>query len=306
MESNLHLYKIFYTVANTGNISRAADKLYISQPAISKSISRLEESLKVPLFVRNSRGVTLTDEGKVLYGHVKTAFDAISLGEENLKHISELGIGHIRIGVSATLCKYMLLPYLKDFVLKYPHIKITIKCQSSVHTLNMLEHNEIDIGLVGKSDTIKNLELFSLGEIEDVFVAASSYLENLELRELGGEHDFFKSGNLMLLDEENLTRSYIDSYFTENHIETDHILEISDMDLLTEFARIGLGIACVIKEFVKEDIASGTLTELPLPAPIKKREICFACSSKSSLSQSARTFLDFCSSYKTREQNSFS
>jgi len=75
----------------------------------------------------------------------------------------------------------------------------------------------------------------------------------------------------MLLDEENLTRSYIDSYFLKQHIETHHILEISDMDLLIEFARIGLGIACVIKEFVTDDISAGTLMELPLPAPIKKR-----------------------------------
>jgi len=294
MESNLSLYKIFYTVASTGNISRSAEKLYISQPAISKSIGRLEENLKATLFIRNSRGVTLTDEGKVLYSHLKTAFEAIAAGEENLKHISDLGIGHIRIGVSATLCKYMLLPYLKDFVLRYPHIKITIKCQSTVHTLSMLEHNEIDIGLIGKSDSIKNLELFPLGEIEDVFVATSSYLENLELREGSSKSDFFKSGNLMLLDEENLTRSYIDSYFLKHHIETHHILEISDMDLLIEFARIGLGIACVIKEFVTDDISAGTLMELPLPAPIKKREICFAWSSKTALSQSAKTFLEFC------------
>ncbi|SHJ05132.1 LysR family transcriptional regulator [Parasporobacterium paucivorans] len=300
MESNLALYKIFYAVANAGNISRAAEQLHISQPAISKSIGRLEKNLDIILFTRNSRGVSLTDEGKILYQYVNTAFEAISSGEENLRYMSKLGVGHIRIGVSATLCKYLLLPYLKGFVFQYPHIKITIKCQSSIHTLNMLERGEIDIGLIGKPEIAKGLDLYSLGEIEDIFVAAPSYLDNLDLRVPGGGKDFFKNGNLMLLDEENLTRSYIDGYLRRNHIQTEHILEISDMDLLMEFARIGLGIACVVREFVKDDIEQGGLVELPLPVPIPKREISFACSSATGLSQPGRLFWEFCTS--TREE----
>ena len=71
MNQNLSSYWIFYTVANAGNISKAAKELYISQPAISKSIQKLEENLGCKLFSRSSRGVVLTDEGQLLYGHVK-------------------------------------------------------------------------------------------------------------------------------------------------------------------------------------------------------------------------------------------
>ena len=80
MEKNLSSYRIFYAVANTENISRAAKELYISQPAISKSIQKLEENLGVKLFERSSRGVTLTPEGELLYTHVKSAFETLSLG----------------------------------------------------------------------------------------------------------------------------------------------------------------------------------------------------------------------------------
>ena len=112
MNQNLSSYWIFYTVANAGNISKAAKELYISQPAISKSIQKLEESLNCKLFSRSSRGVILTSEGALLYSHVKEAFEAIGSGEEKLKRSIELGVGHLKIGVSTTLCKYLLFLFV--------------------------------------------------------------------------------------------------------------------------------------------------------------------------------------------------
>ena len=145
MNQSLSSYRIFYTVANTGNISKAAKELYISQPAISKSIQKLEESVGCRLFSRSSRGVVLTDEGKLLYDHVRTAFETLTLGEEKLKRSIELGVGHLKIGVSSTLCKYLLLPYLKEFIRQNPHISISISCQSTNETLKLLEDNKIDM-----------------------------------------------------------------------------------------------------------------------------------------------------------------
>ena len=114
MNQNLSSYWIFYTVANAGNISKAAKELYISQPAISKSIQKLEDNLGCKLFSRSSRGVILTDEGQLLYGHVKEAFETLNQGEEKLKRSIDLGVGHLQIGVSSTLCKHILLPYLNS------------------------------------------------------------------------------------------------------------------------------------------------------------------------------------------------
>ena len=123
MEQHLSQYRIFYEVARCGNISRAAKELYISQPAISKAIGKLEESLGLSQFTRSSRGVQLTEEGEILFEHTREAFDALERGESELKRIQEFDIGHLRIGVSNTLCKYILLPYLKTFIHQYPHLK---------------------------------------------------------------------------------------------------------------------------------------------------------------------------------------
>ncbi|MCH1983230.1 LysR family transcriptional regulator [Ruminococcus sp. OA3] len=294
MDQNLSLYRIFYTVANTQNISKAASELFISQPAISKSLRKLEENLNLSLFLRNSRGVTLTAEGKTLYTYVSQAFDALQAGEEKLRQIQELGIGHIRIGVSSTLCKFTLLPYLEDFIKTHPHIRITIECQSTSHTLSLLRENKIDLGLIGRPETLPHLQFDSLGEIEDIFVATGTYLTNLTLRSADGNADIFKNATLMLLDKGNITRQYIDDYLALNHIETSNVLEISTMDLLIEFAKISLGVACVIKQFVQNELTSGELLEIPLEYPIRKREIGFAYPRQASQPGAVRKFIDFC------------
>ena len=298
MNQNLSSYRIFYTVANTGNISKAAKELYISQPAISKSIQKLEESVGCKLFSRSSRGVVLTDEGKLLYEHVSEAFETLTLGEEKLKRSIELGVGHLKIGVSSTLCKYLLLPYLKEFIRQNPHISISISCQSTNDTLKLLEDNKIDIGLIGKPENLKNIHFDFLEEIEDIFVAAKDYLRNLKARGIQKDH-ILQSSTLMLLDKNNMTRQYIDDYLQENQIIIKDSIDISSMDLLIDFARIGVGVACVIKNFVREDLENGTLVEIPLGFPIHKREVGFAYKTTTKPSKSLAEFIHF---YKTYRQ----
>ncbi len=201
MEQNLSQYRIFYEVAKTGNISRAAKELFISQPAISKAIGKLEDSLDTALFTRNSRGVQLTAEGQILFDHTKRAFEELASGETELKRAREFHMGHIRIGVSNTLCRYIMVSYLKNYIEQYPHVKITIESQSTTHTMNMLEQQKIDLGLVVEPRPQKNLVFMPVMEIEDIFVASPAYLDNLRLRE-GEDADLFQSGNIMLLDHD--------------------------------------------------------------------------------------------------------
>lgn len=292
MEQNLSHYRIFYQVAKTGNISKAAKELFISQPAISKSISKLEDSLGVSLFTRNSRGVQLTNEGELLFHHAKAAFESLSRGERELKRIKDFNIGHLRIGVSNTLCKYILLPYLKGFIEAYPHIKITIENQSTAHTLSMLEQQSIDLGLVALPANKKSLAFVPVMEIQDIFTATGAYLENLYLRE-GQKADLFQTGNILLLDRSNMTRKHVDEYLNEHEIAPVQLLEVTTMDILIEFAKIGLGIGCVIREFVQEELKWGNLVEIPMKWPIKQRTIGFAYH-PAGASTALEHFLAFC------------
>lgn len=291
MEQNLSQYKIFYEVAKAGNISKAAKELYISQPAISKAISKLEDSLGLALFTRSSRGVQLTSEGEILFAHASEAFEALSRGEQELKRIQEFEIGHLRIGVSNTLCKYILLPYLKTFIDQYPHMKITIESQATAQTLTRLEQQKLDLGLVAEPSVRRDLSFIPVMDIQDIFVSTPAYQENLYVRE-GKDTNVFETGNIMLLDESNMTRRHVDEYMAENNIFPRQILEVTTMDLLIEFAKIGLGIACVIKELVQKELDSGVLAELPLQCPIHRRTIGFAYHPQNQ-TMALKTFLEF-------------
>ena len=301
MTQNLSSYWIFYTVANAGNISKAAKELYISQPAISKSIQKLEESLNCKLFSRSSRGVILTDEGTLLYDHVKEAFETLSMGEDKLKRSIELGVGHISIGVSSTLCKYMLLPYLSEFIHQNPHISISISCQSTNETLRLLDDNKVDIGLIGKPEVLKGLYFDHLSDIEDTFVATPEYLKNLAERGIEKE-EVLEHATLMLLDKHNITRRYIDDYLQENLIDVSDTIDISDMGLLIDFAKIGVGVACVIKSFVSRELAKGKLEEIPLEISIPKREVGFAYKENVKHSKALETFIEFYKTYEPVEE----
>ena len=291
MEQNLSQYKIFYEVAKAGNISKAAKELYISQPAISKAISKLEDSLGLSLFTRSSRGVQLTSEGEILFEHTREAFDALDRGEQELKRIQEFDICHLRIGVSNTLCKYILLPYLKTFIDQYPHMKVTIESQATAQTLARLEQQKIDLGLVAEPSVRRDLAFIPVMDIQDTFVTTPNYLENLYLRE-GQDTSLFETGNIMLLDTSNMTRHHVDEYMAENNIFPHQILEVTTMDLLIEFAKIGLGIACVIKELVQKELDSGMLVEIPLDIPIHRRTIGFAYH-PANQAMALKTFLEF-------------
>lgn len=297
MDTNLSMYKIFAVVAETGSISGAAKKLFISQPAISKTIANLEMDLQTTLFIRNSRGVTLTDEGRLLYRHVSDAFRSIEAGESELKRFKDMGIGHLTIGVSTTLCRYRLLPYLKPFVEQYPHISINIISQSTNQTLELLSDGTIDIGLIARQKHMRQIEFASLGEIEDVFVATPNYLNYLQMRHQAEGLDILNAGTLMLLDKANATRQFIDYFLEENHIHAANLIETTTMDLLIEFARTGLGIACVIKDFVKDDLKNGTLVEIPFNRPIHHREIGFAWINSGSPQRSLEAFINFISNF---------
>lgn len=290
MKESLSAYHTFYEVARCGSISKAADALYTSQPAVSKAIRKLEENLHATLFIRSSKGVFLTPEGQILYEHAAQAFSSLSAAENQLASSAFSG-GMLHIGVSATLCKYMLLPYLSRFISNFPNIRISISCQSTNETLKLLESDAIDIGLVGKPEHLKDFIYRDLDEIEDIFVAADSYISRLP-KNITSTKEILESSTLMLLDKNNMTRQYIDDYLTKNRIETRDYIEISNMDLLIEFARIGLGVACVIKNFVRSELESGSLTQISLDIPIHKRHVGFAYKKTHLQNQALEKFLD--------------
>lgn len=290
MDNNLSLYRIFLATAKCGNISQAASKLYISQPAVSKAIAKLESNVGTSLFIRTPKGVTLTSEGQVLYDNISKAFSYIENGEAMLEHIVNNGEGQLRIGASQTLCKHILLPYLRDFKEKYPLIQISVECEPTYGILNLLKEGKIDLGLIGRTNDSAGVpgeyQYTQVSEIQDVFVATKDYINSLNGK------DILSEATLLMLDQNNMTRQYIDNYLYSNHIEIGKLIEATSMEMLIDFAKIGLGVACVIKQFVKDETEKGELVEIPMHINIPRRSVGFVYSKESLPSEAAKKFVN--------------
>lgn len=169
-------------------------------------------------------------------------------------------------------------------------MQITISCQSTSHTIELIENNEIDIGLIARPDSAKKLDYIGAGQIHDIFVSSPQYAKGLIERENISSNDIINNSNLILLDKNNLTRKFINNYLSSWEISSDTAMEVNSMELLIDFVKTGLGVGCIIKEFIKEELNNKSLIQIKTPSTIKPRQICFAYS-KSLPSDSACTSL---------------
>lgn len=260
-------YRIFQCVADEGSISKAADQLFVSQPAVSKAIKKLEEQLGVILFIRMPRGVALTEEGKALYSHVDSAFKQLTAGEKLMRQFKEMQYGTVRVGVSTTLCQYFFMPYLRDFHHKYPALKIEIINRRSAETVQLLEEGLLDCAVISEMTFSDHLTFHPLMEIHDIFVGKNPPPQS----ELALES--MTSYPMLLLEKDNATRQHLDRYLQQNNVSLNVDIEISNMAFLIEFAQIGLGLTSVIKEFIPAELAAEFLFEWPVTPPIPPRSV---------------------------------
>lgn len=289
MVSRLDLYKIFFMVSKVKSFSKAASELYMTQPAVSMAIMQLEKELDVRLFTRIPKGVVLTNEGKLLEEYISSAMNLIDSGERKLSECRNLISGELKIGAGDTNSKYFLLPYLEMFHNKFPNINLKIINRTTFELCRLLKTGEIDIALCNLPIEDSHIEVKKCIDIQDIFVCGKKYeiLKNrkIKLEELI-EHD------LILLEDNSNSRMYVDDFFQKNGIKLKSGIELGSHDLILEFAKINLGIACVIKEFSQKYINEGFLYEVDLEKAIPKRALGLCYWKNVSLSSAAKMFMD--------------
>ena len=175
MAVKLELYRVFQEVAKMGNISAAAQNLYISQSAVSQSIKQLEEQLQVRLFSRSTRGVMLTSEGRTLLEYVTRALGLIQNGEEKLAQSRQLLTGELIIGASDTVTKTYLVSRLEAFHKAYPDIRIRILNGTSRMVLDYLRGGQVDIAFASEEQDAEVYCVRHCVDTHTIFVAAPDY-----------------------------------------------------------------------------------------------------------------------------------
>lgn len=256
MDINLEWYRSFYWVAQTGSLTAAAERLNITQPAVSHTIKQLEEKMGGPLFFRTSRGVDLTTEGKVLLRFIEQAFQNVEMGERAIAEMNNLNSGEIHIGASDTLCKYYLLSYLEQYHEQYPNVRIHITNRTTPETLTLLKEGKIDFGIVSLPASDKQIEFRKSTRLQDCLVGGKGFRH---LADNTMPLSNIKQYPLLFLEPGGSTRKYIDGFLASNHVTITPEFELGSVDLLVQFALRGFGLAFVIRDYVREELKSGSL-----------------------------------------------
>lgn len=274
MSVKLDLYKVFNEVAKAKSFSKAAAVLYMTQPAVSQAIMQLEGELETRLFTRTPKGVVLTDEGYLLHEYVSSALKLIGTGEKKLSEIKNLAAGELKIGVGDTASRHFLLPYLEEFHRKYPNINLKIFNGTTIELCNMLKSGEVDLAVCNLPVEDDTLDIIKCMTIHDIFVCGELYKERFGKPAALEEMAEFP---LIFLERKSNSRQYVESYMLSKGISIKPEIELGSHELLLEFAKINLGISCVIKEYSEEYLKSGILHEIQLAEEIPERSmgICF-------------------------------
>ena len=292
---SLEQYRIFYIVVTCQSMSKAADELFISQPAVSMAISKLETAYKGKLLIRNKSGVRPTPEGQMLFEYLEQAFSLISKAETTYSRMADLNSGQIRIGASDTLSAGYLLPYLERFHSKYPEINIEVTNRVTSETISLIRNDVVEIGFVNLPCAgIEDMEVSESMKIHDCLVAGGRFAE----LKRGIELNSLSNHPLLMLEKNSSTRQYIDNFAKNSGVELAPKIELGSSDLLLEFARINLGIAFVIREFslnkfseITDELGRPPLFEIPLIPPIPPRAIGFVRKKSAPLSFAAEKFI---------------
>ena len=286
---NLEWYRTFFQLANSGSFSQAAKQMHITQPAVSHAIAQLENSLGCVLFLRNRQGVTLTQQGRILYDNLKNAFDSISAAEKAITEIQTFKKGKIKFGASDTLFRFLLIPILILFNNEYPGIKISVISDTTAKIVNLIKSGEIAFGIVNMPVDDKSLILKPIMKVQDCFVVGKKFKhlasEKMHIEEI-------VQYPLILLNDSTNTRMYINRYFEKHSLSVVPDYEFGNTDILVQFAKSDFGIACVYKNYIKKELENEELYEIKLYEKIPERNIDIAFLKSVPLSIVSNVFIE--------------
>lgn len=290
MNKDFNLYYTFYVVAKYKNITRAAEHLYISQPAVTQSIKTLENNLGATLFIRTKKGVTLTEEAEILYKYIEEGFTYIENGENKFKELKNLMDGTLRIGASTTVTENIILPIIEKYKGKYPNISISINNNLTEELIKLLRNGTVDV-LVLNLPPIENkdIEIVPFMEINDAFVVGKK-LKDLTLKKTSIKN--LSNYDFIFQKSPSNTRTYLNNFLKNKNLKINPKYEVVSFSLVKNMTRAGLGIGYLTEDFIKSELKNEELFLLNTNEKISPRQIGIAYLKNSTLSFASRAFID--------------
>ncbi len=289
---NLELYKVFYTVARSGSLTKAAEELFISQPAVSQAIRQLEGQLGMTLFNRGHRGMELTAQGgELIIDDVEKALRLLSGVEDKLSKLRHSAQGTLRIGASETIFQYCIADRLVEYHKLSPDVKFELTSDVSPKIVEYLKADRCDVGFLNlpleADDGIVVNDTVML--LNDVFIAGEPF------RELQGKKisvwDLQKYP-LLLMEAHTVFRTSFNHYTENLGIKLQPAIEVDSWGFMKKLVAEGMGIGCLPREYAQNKVALGTIFELDVEPLLPTRSVGIALPKNASVSYALRAFVN--------------
>ena len=272
MNVSFDLLKIFKTVAYYGNISKAAKELCVTQPSVTKSIQKLERDLNMHLFVREKKGMVLTDNGKTLYRYIVDSINTLDNVELIAKNINENDVGKLKIGAGESVTRTLLKKTIVEYKKLHPGITIELINLSSQELYNDLRYGKLDIVFINSTIIINEnrYKCFKLLDIEDCFFTTPTFYK--KIKNVSNIKSIL-SNSLIVQNEFYDTRTFLNGICIKNNIQLKPNIEVDRHSLLVEFVKEELGVGFATKQYIKEHLEKKELVEIDVNFNIDKRFI---------------------------------
>lgn len=273
MNSNFEYYKIFYYVAKYENLTKAATALKTSQPAVTRTIHKLEGELGCRLFTRSKTGMKLTPEGRTFYGYVAAGCAQFFKGENDLSNLISLENGTIYISATETALHCYLFQAMEEFNSLYPNVRFKILNNSTTESVNAVKEGKVDLVFVSANlQVAKPLRMKILRKYRDILIAGMRFeelkagKEELSLKEL-------VSYPWISLTAETITRRFLNEYFEKNSLTFTPDMELATTDMILPAVRHNLGLGFIPAEFADAELKSGQVFEIKVKEKLPERNI---------------------------------
>ncbi len=289
---NLDLYRVFYTVAKSGSLTKAAEELYISQPAVSRSIKQLELQLGVNLFTRTHRGMVLSAQGgKMIFAEVERALNLLEQAENRIAEVKNSATGTIRIGASDTIFEYFLADKIVEFHERFPAVKIELTADFTPETIAKLKADKCDVAFVNLPITADS-EVKLHGNcmrLNDIFITSDKYAQ-----QSGGVLPLSKLREypLIFMAENTVARRSLENFLSSVGVSLAPAIEVGSWDLMKRLVAKGMGIGVIPREYAMRELEEKQLYEVQTDLKLPVRSIGILLMKNAPISYALHCFIE--------------
>lgn len=266
---NLNQLKIFYFASKRGNLSTAAKELYITQPAVTKGIQRLQDHYDLKFVDFVGKKLVLTDAGEVLFKIAEKIFEMERQAEESIRDFQQRQRGHIRILSSESFGDYYLPHIITPFCKAYPLVRLSMNILPTEQVMENTASLNCDLGFVSYPVTHRKLVLREVLEDKLVVIVPTAHplaqKAILKPRDLAGQ-------NFIMHEKASAPRRAIDRLIRKNNIPVRIPMELSSNRAIKQAVEEGIGIALISRNVVTEEISAKRLAAINLADPSMKRK----------------------------------